>query len=93
MPGELTPDAAWCRNVFNALADGGRWGIPRSGLIFARRGETLVLVARVPWEDGMPGTAASLREDQDGDYAATKRHMGEAGIPVSDETTEGGDDR
>jgi hypothetical protein len=50
----------WCRNCVRIIADGGIWGIPRSGTIFRvdHQNKKLVLVT--------PGN------DDDGDYNATK---------------------
>lgn len=85
----LNPDAAWSRMTVDSLVDGGVWGVPRSGLLFTKRGENeLALTARMPWEPGMPITAAQVREQQDSDYAAICLHMMVAGITVTDETKE-----
>lgn len=83
-------DRVWCRNHFAAMADGGRWGVPRSGLIFKREGATLVLVERMPWTDELaeaagagrdvPVDADALRAYQDADAALILRTFREAGI-------------
>lgn len=78
--------AEWCRTMFDSLVDGGMWGVPRSGLLFTRRGDALVLTDRLPWQEGMPITKAQVREQQDGDLAAISRYMGIAGITVKDES-------
>jgi hypothetical protein len=65
-------DILWCRSHFALLEDGGRWGIPRSGIIFQRRGETLVLVA-----------PDILSSDQLGEYEDVKQHFEAAGITVT----------
>ena len=50
----------WCRNIVRIIADGGNWGIPRSGTMFMvdHKQKRLVLV--------MPGN------DDDADFNATK---------------------
>jgi hypothetical protein len=50
----------WCRNCVRVIADGGVWGIPRSGTIFRvdHKNKKLVLVT--------PGN------DDEADYNATK---------------------
>ena len=71
--------------MFAIMAQGGTWGVPRSGLIFQKLGQKLVLVSRMPPEAGMPMSAQELREYQDSDYAAIKEHFEAAGIPVEEE--------
>jgi hypothetical protein len=60
--------------------------VPRSGLIFTKRGNTLALTARMPHIPAMPITADELREQQDSDFEGTKLHFGAAGVTVTDET-------
>lgn len=77
------PDAvAWSRNHFRTLRDGGSWGMPRSGLLFVKRGEELHLKLRMPHDPKMPCTAEQLREQQDADFEAVKTSFGLAGITV-----------
>jgi hypothetical protein len=76
----------WCRNHFRIMSEGGSWGMPRSGLIFVKRGNALVLVARMPHDPAMPITPEQLREQQDSDIEGTKLYFGAAGITVTDET-------
>jgi hypothetical protein len=78
---------AWSANIFRTIRDGGVWGIPRSGLLFQKRGNALALTARMPHDPAMPITSAQLREQQDSDYEGTVLHFGAAGITVTDETT------
>jgi hypothetical protein len=73
---------AWSRKTFDSLNEGGVWGIPRSGLMFRRRGDTLVLFEAMPWSEGMPITGTQLIEQQESDYRAVKRHFEAAGITV-----------
>ena len=69
-----------------ASAEGGTWGVPRSGLIFVREGPALALTARMPWMEGMPEGAEELHTYQQGDYELIKQHFEAAGIPVVDRT-------
>lgn len=78
-------DIAWSKRQFEMLKDQGVWGVPRSGLMFQRRGEELWLLCRMPWVDEMPCTAAQLQEQQDGEYQSIKRHMEAAGITVKEQ--------
>lgn len=85
----------WCRNMFASIKDGGTWGIPRSGLIFTRRGEKLVLTTSLPADvANIPITENQLRELQEDDYEATKAHFAAAGIVVekAKEVTSGATD-
>jgi len=75
-------DIAWSKAHFEIMADGGTWGIPRSGLIFQRRGQTLVLMATLPHDPGMPIDTAELKRQQDADFEIIKKHFGAAGIEV-----------
>lgn len=78
---------AWSRGIFDGLRpDGGVWAVPRSGLIFTRRGESLILTARLPWSSSMSIPQADLEALQSGDYDAIALHMLAAGVPVSDST-------
>lgn len=76
----------WCRKRFLALKDGGAWGVPRSGLLFVKRGIRLVLTARMPWMAEMPITAERLRAQQDNELDLTRIYFGAAGIEVLDES-------
>ena len=77
-------DVLWCQRIFNMLAEGGEWAVPRNGLIFQKKSGSLVLVARMPYDTPMPLSASELRAYQDDDYAAIKRHFEVAGISVTD---------
>jgi hypothetical protein len=69
--------SAWCQRLFNNLADGGDWMVPRTGLTFTRRGDKLVLTKRLTGFDP---------RDQQADYRATQRQFAKIGIIISDET-------
>jgi len=76
----------WSKNLFKTLTEGGAWGVPRSGLLFQRRQEHLILVSRMPWKDGIGMSAEQLRQYQKADYQVIAKHMASAGITVLDET-------
>jgi hypothetical protein len=72
----------WSRRHFNMMADGGTWGIPRSGLLYIKRGDRLVLLARMPHDPAMPITEKQLDEQQHADIEIIKEHFKAAGIEV-----------
>lgn len=83
----------WSRNLFDSLAEHGRWAVPRSGLIFARQGDKLVLVFQLAWEPMhslavkpysrlVATSAEELTAYQDEDFNVIKEVFGEAGIEV-----------
>ena len=73
---------AWCRNMFAALKDGGVWGIPRSGVVFRKEGDALVLAESMPYDPAMPLTEDQFREQQDGEFETVREHFAAAGIEV-----------
>jgi hypothetical protein len=89
----MNPDhIAWCKRMFAMMAEGGIWGVPRSGLIFTRRGDKLVNTQRMPFLPGMenpdmdcPHTAEALAAHQEDDFQEHVRHFGAAGITVEKE--------
>jgi hypothetical protein len=85
MEARMSPDAQWSKNLFATLTDGGSWGVPRSGLIFHRRGNDLVLVLAMPHMAEMPITPEQLQAQQDSDFEAIREKFGEAGITVRKE--------
>lgn len=76
---------AWSKDLFASIADGGQWGVPRSGMIFTRRGETLVLTAVMPHDPEMEITADELVEQQEDEYENIRKHFEAAGITVTRE--------
>ena len=82
-------ELAWCRQMWNMLAEGGMWAVPRSGLIFNKRDGKLVLKMVAPFFSGMADDEGNMLEDADSlllyqrnDYEAVKFYFGEAGIEV-----------
>jgi hypothetical protein len=78
--------SAWCQQIFASLAEGGVWGVPRSGLVFQKQGEKLVLVQRLPLEIAEPSMVGADRESllkfQDDDFEVIRDHFAVAGITV-----------
>jgi len=75
-------DVTWSRNLFDSMKDGGTWAVPRSGMIFQRHGNELVLMTAMPHMAEMPITPKQLTEQQDGEFKSIKAHFEAAGIPV-----------
>ena len=65
------------------MADKAVWAIPRSGLVFQRQGDGLVLIMVMPHDPALPLTEDELREYQREEYDAVKAHFEAAGVPVS----------
>ena len=86
-------DLAWCAQHFAMMADGGVWAVPRSGLIFTRRGGGLVLTARMPWTPELaeaaaegrdvPPDAGALRAYQDEEFELIRGRFEAVGVAVS----------
>lgn len=85
----MTADAVhmqWCKSLMLNLAEGGTWGVPRSGLTYVKRGNALVLKARGPSPDIAAFPEGEWREYQDDDHATTKRVFEAAGFEIHDES-------
>ncbi len=95
MPDTTPADLTWCRERFRQMSDGGVWAAPRSGLIFTRRDDALVLTGRMPWtpeladaaaeELSVPPNAEALRTYQDLDYGLIRSTFEAAGVTVRSE--------
>jgi hypothetical protein len=72
----------WCRGMFDRLAPGGVWGIPRSGMVFEKRDGALVLVAQMPHMPEMPITEEQLVEQQESEFNGVRENFGKAGVVV-----------
>lgn len=99
-PTTVDADIAWSRSHFNHMReDGGIWAVPRSGLVFTRRGDELVLTARMPWTpeleaaaragQDVPKSAAELASYQDMEYETIRDRFERAGIKVRKGETDG----
>jgi len=85
----------WAKRMMDSIAVGGSWAVPRSGLIFEKRGENhLVLVAiaddldRFQDEDGRRLVYEDT-VDQLEDFTTIRMYMELAGVRVTNETTLG----
>jgi hypothetical protein len=74
----------WSRRHFALMGDGGMWGVPRSGLIFRRAGDFLILHAVMPYMEEMVGTVTpeQLHEQQVAEYETIAAYFEAAGVPV-----------
>ncbi len=76
----------WSATQFALLSEGGIWAVPRSGLIFTRRGMTLTLTALMPHDPAMPINERQLLEQQHSDFELISRYFRAAGVTMADET-------
>jgi hypothetical protein len=74
----------WASNLWNMISDGGIWGVPRCGLMYRKEEAAmqLVLFARMPWEEDMPGTPEALLSYQDQDHAGIRDMFAAIGVEV-----------
>ncbi len=79
----------WSHNLFHSLNEGGRWGIPRSGLIFQRHGTCLELVERMPHDPEMVLSKEELHKYQQAEFYIIKHYFEAAGIPVHNTSGDG----
>ena len=77
--------AWWCKRHFASMSEGGVWAVPRSGLVFEKRGGKLVLISQMPHSaiEGVDLSEAKLLEFQTDDYESIKAHFALAGIEVT----------
>jgi hypothetical protein len=78
----MHPNQEWSKRHFASMKDGSVWGVPRSGLVFTRRGDVLVLTSQMPHDPAMPMTAEKLKEYQAIDLECIRREFALAGIEV-----------
>jgi hypothetical protein len=78
---------AWCVEMFQSLADGGLWGVPRSGQVCQRKGDKLVLWREMPWSPKLGCTEEQLWAYQREEYETIRAHFAGAGIVVEREET------
>lgn len=79
-------DVSWCLQTFKMLAVGGVWGVPRSGLIFRKSEEPLVMELQsvMPYDESMPLSEEEFHEYQHDDFNVIKYAFKQAGIEVRD---------
>lgn len=80
----------FARGLWDMLTDGGVWGVPRSGLMYQKdeAGSRFILVARMPWFEGLSCTDVELRESQDFDHAGITTMFALIGVKVVEELLE-----
>jgi hypothetical protein len=78
---EAKRDALWCRGMWEMLAEGGSWAVPRSGLIFTKREGKLMLTERMPHTDELMSEKV-LRELQDEDFEIIRDRFQKIGVEV-----------
>ena len=81
---------AWCHQLMDGLHEGGTWTLPRSGLIYVKRGKVLILTMRTPHHPSMPMEQGEWEDYQDEDHANNKRIFGAAGYEIHDTPVKGG---
>ena len=86
MSGIKSETGEWCRMVFDGLRDGGMWALPRSALIWKKRGTCLILTDRMPYRPDLPYTEVDWHERQQSDFEATRDEFAKVGITVKDES-------
>jgi hypothetical protein len=77
----------WSQNHFATMIEGGSWGVPRSGLIFQKRGNKLICILRMPHDPKMPLTAEQLKEQQDTELRGIRKSFEAIGVTVVDESS------
>lgn len=83
-------DIQWSKNLFASMREGATWGVPRSGLIFTKRGNKLILTERMPYTRELaiaggagadvPETEDEMNEYQRADFNAIAAHFVAAGV-------------
>jgi hypothetical protein len=73
----------WSKMMFVSLHEGGVWGVPRSGLIFQKARNKLVLIDLMPHDEGMPITADELLVQQWEDFKQIREEFAKADVRVS----------
>ena len=78
----------WATNMWAMLKDGGVWTVPRTGQNYRKEEEAkrLVLVARIPWDEGCPISRERLLQLQDEDHEGITQVFAAIGVEVTDET-------
>jgi hypothetical protein len=85
-PGAVDGSRGFATELWSMLANGGVWGVPRSGLLFTKRGKTLALTERMPYEEAMPWTPENWREMQQDDIDGIREMFSIIDVLVVDET-------
>jgi hypothetical protein len=77
-------DLIWSKGLWDSIADGGVWAVPRSGLVFRKDADRkrFVLSERMPWSAEMPRTAEELIAYQDDDFETIAARFALIGVAV-----------
>jgi len=78
----------WFRNMYHMLNEGGRWGVPRSGLMFQKRAGKFICTERLPHIAVMTLTPEQWRDQQDWDFNGVRECFAAIGITVEDHSKE-----
>jgi hypothetical protein len=74
-----TTVTGWCRTLFDKMAVGGVWTIPRSGMVFRREADRMIWVAVVPPEADFTVGLSEIRKLE---FKETREEFAKAGIAV-----------
>lgn len=76
-------EIVWSIGLMASLREGGVWGVPRSGLVFQKRGDALVLVGKMPYEDSDLSLPRELYDEgQEADIDGILKRFEAAGFQV-----------
>lgn len=85
--GMVAAGAEWANHMWHSLNIEGVWGVPRCGLVYRKESSnTLALIERMPWQEGMPWSREELLEYQDSDHRGIVVLFAVIGVTVTDET-------
>lgn len=93
MAGVTPYDVHWSQDLMKMIRIGGKWAVPRSGLVFTKTGEhELTLTEKMPFTPEMaeaasqgrdvPQTKEELEQYQQIDFNCIARHFRVAGVDV-----------
>jgi hypothetical protein len=80
--GSIDGSGGFARRLWDSLSEEGVWGVPRSGLMFVKRGQQLVLIEQMPHEVGMPLLDYELEALQEEDYEGITDLFAVIGVEV-----------
>jgi len=85
--GSIDGSRGFARGIWDKLADGGVWGIPRCGLVYRKDAEAkeLVLIMRMPWFEGLSASEQQLLDSQEHDHAGIIDMFDAIGVGVREE--------
>jgi hypothetical protein len=70
----------WCRHMHRIIAQGGIWGLPRSGLVFRKTGNVLLWVGTIPPATRIP--PALLDEAREHEFEENFKNFSKAGVAM-----------